>query len=179
MIPALSVRRSVRVARTKQSPVSIIHTMLRLPKFIGTQRNDAEIIDAILNAVGLGRLADADAQSLPLGTRRLLELARALATDPAVLLLDEVASGLDEGDVAKLSAVIRRMQAAGATVVLVEHNFGLVRALSDRVVVLSRGKVVLVDTPDVVAKHPEVLEHYLGQKPSAARLAAGTLAEDQ
>jgi branched-chain amino acid transport system permease protein len=83
---------------------------------------------------------------------------------PSVLLLDEVASGLDEEEVAGLAAMIRSVARSGSTVVLVEHNFNLIRDLADRVVVLSQGKVVVADTPEVISRHPEVLRHYLGQK---------------
>jgi branched-chain amino acid transport system permease protein len=164
LVAALSVRQNVAVARTRQSPVSIFETMLRLPRFWRALRKDRTAVSSILAAVGLSGYADDEAQALPLGTRRLVELARALASQPSVLLLDEVASGLDEEEVAGLSAMIRRVASSGGTVVLVEHNFNLVRGLADRVVVLSQGKVVVADTPEVISRHPEVLRHYLGQK---------------
>ena len=84
---------------------------------------------------------------------------------PAMLLLDEIAAGLDDREIAELSSVIRAVRDHGETVILVEHNFALVKELADLVVVLSGGKVVVVDEPKAVAgEHPEVLEHYLGQR---------------
>lgn len=164
LVAALTVRQNVAVARARQAPVSLIETVLRLPRFWRALRQDRAAVSSILAALGLSEWADAEAQALPLGTRRLVELARALASMPSVLLLDEVASGLDEEEVAGLSAMIRNVASSGGTVVLVEHNFNLVRGLADRVVVLSQGKVVVADTPEVISRHPEVLRHYLGQK---------------
>jgi len=164
LVAALSVRQNIAVARARQSPVSLIETVLRLPRFWRALRQDRVAVSSMLAALGLSAWADAEAQSLPLGTRRLVELARALASLPSVLLLDEVASGLDEEEVAGLSVMIRNVASSGGTVVLVEHNFNLVRDLADRVVVLSQGKVVVADTPEVISRHPEVLRHYLGQK---------------
>jgi branched-chain amino acid transport system permease protein len=163
IVPALTVEKAVRAARARKSRVLIVETMLRLPRFTRARRRDAEVVRSVLDAVDLGHLADQPAQSLPLGTRRLLEMARCLASEPAVLLLDEVASGLDDEEVAELSQLIRAIRRQGGTVVLVEHNFALVRALADRVAVLSRGQLVIIETPETVASHPEVLEHYLGQ----------------
>jgi branched-chain amino acid transport system permease protein len=166
-VPALTVRAAVGASRSRINHVSIIETMLRLPRYHRAVAADRVAVDAVLTAVGLSRSADLPAQSLPLGTRRLLELARSLAGQPAILLLDEVASGLDDEEIDELSRIVRVVRDQGGSVLLVEHNFPLVRSLADRVVVLSRGQVVVVATPDEVAKHPEVLEHYLGQ-PSVA-----------
>ncbi len=161
-VPALSVREAVAVARTRVAPVSMVETMLRAGRFRRVARADRRAVDELLAAVGLAHVTDTPARSLPLGTRRLLELARALAARPSVLLLDEVASGLDDDEIGALDTIIRRIRDSGGSVLLVEHNFALVRSLADRVVVLARGEVVLVDTPEAVARHPEVLEHYLG-----------------
>jgi branched-chain amino acid transport system permease protein len=165
-IPAMTVRDVVESARTDASRVSMVETMLRLGRYRRVTKADADVVDRVLAAVGLTSVAELDAQSLPLGTRRMLELARSLAAEPGVLLLDEVASGLDDEEIEELSRVIRAVRDNGGSILLVEHNFSLVRSLADRVVVLSRGKVVVVESPDAVARHPEVLEHYLGQPAS-------------
>ncbi|HVW40001.1 MAG TPA: branched-chain amino acid ABC transporter ATP-binding protein/permease [Amycolatopsis sp.] len=172
-IPAMSVRDVVESARTEVTRVSIVEAMLRLPRHRRVAATDSGKVASVLSTVGLGDLANADAQTLPLGTRRMLELARSLAAEPGVLLLDEVASGLDDDELDELSRVIRAVRDGGGSVLLVEHNFALVRALADRVVVLSQGRVVVVEAPDVVAQHPEVLEHYLGE-PATAASRAGT-----
>ena len=91
------------------------------------------------SVMGIVQLADRPADELPLGTRRVLEVARALASNPSLLLLDEPASGLDEGEVDALAEVITRLRDAGATIVIVEHNFEMVMSISDRIDVLHLG----------------------------------------
>ncbi|HEX3929681.1 MAG TPA: ATP-binding cassette domain-containing protein, partial [Nocardioides sp.] len=113
LVAPLTVRQNVAVARTRTSRVSILETMLRLPRFWTTKRGDVKAVEGIISAVGLEPWADEQAQALPLGTRRILELARALASQPAVLLLDEVASGLDKEEVEQLSRMVREVAAAG------------------------------------------------------------------
>ena len=103
-----------------------------------------------------------EAASLPLGTRRLVEVARALAGRPRVLLFDEVASGLDQSDLDHLAGVMRSIRQAGATVLLVEHNFRLVLELADDIFVLANGQLLASGTPEEIAAHPGVLEEYLG-----------------
>ncbi|MCU1494565.1 MAG: branched-chain amino acid transporter substrate-binding protein [Acidimicrobiaceae bacterium] len=173
-VPALSVRAAVGSSRSRLNRASLIETMLRLPRYRRAVASDRNSVDAVLAAVGLSAAADTPAQSLPLGTRRMLELARSLAGQPGVLLLDEVASGLDDEEIEELSRIVRAVRSQGGAVLLVEHNFPLVRSLADRVVVLSRGEVVVVAAPDEVAQHPEVLEHYLGQPSVAPTSEAGT-----
>ncbi len=117
-----------------------------------------------MRALGLDDRAGEPAESLPLGGRRLLELARAITQGDALILLDEVASGLDMDEVMELVSMVRQLRALGATIVLVEHNFTLVRALADHVVVLADGEVIAEGDPDAIAAHEEVLQHYLGTK---------------
>lgn len=172
-IPQTTVRDAIASSRSTVPRVSMIETMLRLGRYRRARRGDDETVARLLALTCLGPVADEQAPSLPLGTRRVLELARSLAGEPRVLLLDEVASGLDEGEIRGLSAVVQRIRDSGGSVLLVEHNFALVRSLADRVVVLSRGEVVVVDTPDAVAHHPEVLQQYLGGPAAAAPRAEG------
>lgn len=172
-VPELSVHRAVASARTELDRVSLIETMLRLPRYRRAVRRDAEVVDSVLATTGLAHVAHEPAHSLPLGTRRLLELARSLAAEPALLLLDEVASGLDDDEIEELSRIVRAVRAAGGSVLLVEHNFALVRSLADRVAVLSRGRMVTIQSPESVAQHPEVLEHYLGQPAHTVVLSEG------
>lgn len=162
LVPHLSVYDAVAAARSWRSRLSVPEVMLRVGRFARAGRRDRALVDRLLRAVGLSAVADEPAPSLPLGTRRLLELARSLAGEPSVLLLDEVASGLGEDEVAELSEVVRSVRDSGGAVVLVEHNFALVTALADRVVVLSRGGVVVTGTPEEVAAHPDVRREYLG-----------------
>ena len=167
----LSVRQTIASARTELDRVSLIETMLRLPRYRRAVKRDAEVVAELLDAVGLTPAADQPASSLPLGTRRLLELARSLSAQPALLLLDEVASGLDDDEIEELSRVVRAIRSAGGSILLVEHNFALVRSLADRVAVLSRGALITIESPESVAHHPEVLEHYLGQPARTLKLS--------
>lgn len=164
-IPAdLSVFETIRTGALKKE-VGLLATVLRLPSYHRRQREAAAETAAIMAALGIADRAHEEAAALPLGTRRLVELGRALASEPAVLLLDEVASGLDKDEVAELADVIRRLRTAGATIVLVEHNFDLITSVSDTVYVLAEGAVLASGGPDEIARDEKVRRTYLGSGP--------------
>jgi branched-chain amino acid transport system permease protein len=158
----ITVAEAVRSGRYATEHTSFASAVLRLPGYRRARARDLEEAARVLTLVGLQDLAHEDATSLPLGTRRLLEVARSLISRPRVLLLDEVASGLDEDEVDRLGELIRTLRAAGVTVVLVEHNFRLVLALADRIHVLARGAILATGTPAEIERHPDVLREYLG-----------------
>lgn len=118
----------------------------------------------VIEEVGLGEVADARAGDLPLPKRKRLEVARALATEPSVLLLDEVMSGLNPTEITQAIDLFQRLHARGLAVVLIEHNLKVVRSLSHRVVVLDHGVVIATGTPEEVLEHPEVVRAYLGNR---------------
>jgi branched-chain amino acid transport system ATP-binding protein len=126
--------------------------------------------DAIDHA-GLGHLSDRLAGSLTLLDRKRLELARALATGPRLLLLDEIAGGLTEAECVSLIELIREIQAAGTTIVWVEHVLHALLAVVDEVLVLDFGKVIAHGPPDVIIRDPQVAAVYLG--PDAQELENG------
>ncbi|NPV06376.1 MAG: ABC transporter ATP-binding protein [Anaerolineae bacterium] len=115
-----------------------------------------------LNLVGLGSKAEDPAASLPFGQQRLLAVARALAAEPSLLLLDEPGAGLNRLEKDSLADLIRRIREMGITVVLVEHDMGLVMRLADWVVVLDQGRRLAQGTPVEVRRNPAVIEAYLG-----------------
>jgi branched-chain amino acid transport system permease protein len=169
----LTVREAVRTGAI-EAEVGLLATVLRLPSYWRREREARRDVDLILSALGIAGRQHELAAALPLGTRRLVELGRALALRPAVLLLDEVASGLDRDEVAELGQVIRRLRQAGATVVLVEHNFDLIQSVADHVVVLAEGRVLAAGTAADIATDEQVRRTYLGAGPveRTARSAA-------
>jgi branched-chain amino acid transport system ATP-binding protein len=119
----------------------------------------------MLAFVGLTDLASRPAETLPFGARKRVEVARALAARPLLLLLDEPAGGLNHEEVVELGALIRAIRdQLGITVLLVEHHMGLVMSLSDQVVVLNFGRVIADGPPDQVRGNPAVTEAYLGTR---------------
>jgi branched-chain amino acid transport system permease protein len=163
LIPAaLTTAETVATGRYGHVRLGMWSSILRLPSFWRTRASDGAEAARTLKLVGIPATADQEASSLPLGTRRLVEVARALAAEPRVLLFDEVASGLDQGDLDNLSAILRAIRDAGATVLLVEHNFRLVLDLADEIFVLANGRLLASGTPDEIAADPGVLEQYLG-----------------
>jgi branched-chain amino acid transport system ATP-binding protein len=137
---------------------------LRTPRFFREERRLRDESLAELDFVGLAAEADAPAAQLPFGSQRLLEIARALAARPRLLLLDEPAAGLNIRETAALGALIRKITARGVTVVMVEHDMALVMDISDRVTVLNYGEVLADGTPAEVQRNPAVVAAYLGEE---------------
>jgi branched-chain amino acid transport system ATP-binding protein len=142
---SLSVRDNVRVA------AEVAHRSHAL-----------RVADELLERVGVAHLADVPAGDLPTGNARLVEVARALAVEPRLLLLDEPASGLDEGETLALGVLLRSLVGDGLGVLIVEHDMSLVMDVCDHVYVLDLGRIIAAGTPYEVQQHPAVLEAYLG-----------------
>jgi branched-chain amino acid transport system ATP-binding protein len=136
---------------------------VRLAADIARRSDPDEVADGLLERLGVADLAAIRADRLPTGQARRVELARALATDPKVLLLDEPASGQDEVETDAFAAVLRDVAADGVAVVLVEHDVPLVMAVCSRVYVLDLGQVLAAGTPAEVQRDDAVLAAYLGQ----------------
>jgi branched-chain amino acid transport system ATP-binding protein len=123
---------------------------------------------ALLDRVDLTAVADRPASDLPYGALKRLEIARALAIEPRVLMLDEPVAGCNATETAEVAAVIRQVADAGVTVVLVEHDMGLVMKLADRIHVLERGKTLAEGSPAEIRSHAAVIDAYLGIPKEAA-----------
>jgi len=126
-----------------------------------------------LELVGLARKADLPASSLTLGEKKRLELARALATEPKLLLLDEVMAGSTHREIVELMQVLRDIHAAGTTILMIEHLVHVIVELAQHVVVLDFGRKLAEGTPEEIVANPAVIETYLGSAPVAADDDAG------
>lgn len=153
----------------------MVATLLRLPRFRAEERAAIARARAVLELVGLADRAERAARTLSYGDQRRLEIARAMASSPRLLILDEPAGGMNPAETQALAALVRRLRDQGITVLLVEHDMGFVMDLSDRVTVLNFGRVIYEGAPSAVRQEPAVIEAYLGAK-VAARLAKGARA---
>ncbi len=136
--------------------------MLRLPTAVGDDRDAREEAGRLLRLIGIEEWIGAPAADLPAGIRRLVEIARALATRPRLLLLDEPAAGLNATETRELVQTLSRVRDAGTTIVIVEHDMGLVMEVSEEIVVLDRGAKIAEGPPRMIQKDPAVIAAYLG-----------------
>ncbi len=165
LFPAMTVLEHVMVGRHLRSRSGFFAAALRLP---GMRREERQIhLDAerYLAQVGLSAHADDLARDLPFGKQRLLEIARALATEPKLLLLDEAASGLSTREKKELVNLIFAIRDIGVTIFLIDHDMDLVMSISDEVVVLDHGEKIAEGTPHAVQNDDRVIAAYLGEEP--------------
>jgi branched-chain amino acid transport system ATP-binding protein len=153
---------NVMVGRHLHAPRALLSSMLQLPVIRRANRDARERAAALMCRVGLSTYLDADAGSMPYGALKRLEIARALAAEPKILLLDEPAAGLNPKETLEIDELIKSIAAEGTTVVLVEHNMKLVMGVSDHILVLDYGRRLAEGTAAEVRANPDVIRAYLG-----------------
>ncbi|SMC17407.1 amino acid/amide ABC transporter ATP-binding protein 1, HAAT family [Desulfacinum hydrothermale DSM 13146] len=164
LFASLTVLENVLVGRHVRTRCGLVGAMVRWPWVEREERGARDAAMELLGFVGLEEVAHKMSGDLPFGWQRLVEIARALASDPRLLLLDEPAAGLNAVETAALADLIQKIRSRGITVVLVEHDMNLTMDISDRIVVLDRGRKLAEGTPREIQADEAVMEAYLGRK---------------
>lgn len=158
----MSVLENVLVGGHCRSKSGVINSVLRTKSQRKEETNSLETALELLELVGLSKFQDSIAENLAYGQQRRLEIARALASNPKLLLLDEPAAGMNETETDSLFELIKKVQKRGVTVLLIEHDMPFVMKLCDRITVLNFGKKLAEGTPTEIQNNQEVIEAYLG-----------------
>lgn len=168
LFPNMTVLENVMIGRDPQLRAGVLGAIFRTPR---TKAEEAQVIEdayAMLKKIGIERFANDLARNLPYGAQRRLEIARALATEPFLLLLDEPAAGMNPQETRALDDLIVRLRdSENLTIFLIEHDMSLVMRLSERIYVMDYGKVIATGTPSEIRADPQVIKAYLGEEVDA------------
>ncbi len=162
LFPHMTVHENIMVGRHPRTRSGFLAGMLNLPRTWREEQEIRERATEILTDLGLACYAEETASNLSFGRQRLAEFARALATEPALLLLDEPAAGLNIYETQALSRLILKIRERGVTCLIVEHDMSLVMGISDEVVVLDQGQKIAEGPPAAIQRNPDVIRIYLG-----------------
>lgn len=159
----LSTLENVMIGRHLKTKQRLVESILYTPRIAREERKCRQKAMEILDYIDLGNKIDAPAGSLPYGQKRLLEIGRALAIEPSLLLLDEPAAGMNTAESIKLIELIQRIRSSGITVLIVEHNMRVAMSVSDQITVLNHGKKICEGEPETIQHDQAVIEAYLGK----------------
>ena len=168
LFPEMTALENVQVGADAHHRTSVPSALLRLPRHWQEEKDGRELADHLLEFVGIADRMHELSRNLPYGYQRRLEIARALATKPTLLCLDEPAAGFNPAEKEDLLQLIRRIRDTGVTVLLIEHDMRLVMGVTDRIVVLEFGRKIAYGTPAEVGADPKVHAAYLGVPVDAA-----------
>ena len=165
---SMSVLDNVKVGMHNGIKCSFASSLLHTPRYYRSERIARERCMELLDFMGMADLAEQRAGSLPYGAQRRLEIVRALATNPAIILLDEPAAGMNPSETAELMEHIRLIRDTfQIAIMLIEHDMNLVMGVCEGIAVVNYGKIIAKGTPDQIRSNPEVIEAYLGKKGAA------------
>ncbi|SMB92280.1 amino acid/amide ABC transporter ATP-binding protein 1, HAAT family [Thermanaeromonas toyohensis ToBE] len=161
---SMTVWENIAVGMHCRTQSGLIEVLLRL----GREREERKIIEKKIREIsyflGLDKVLNQNVRSLPYGKQRIVEIGRAMATDPKMLILDEPAAGMNSQEVVELATIIKKISQLGITVLLIEHNMEFVKDIADRITVLDAGQKIAEGNFEEIQSHPKVVEAYLGTR---------------